>query len=331
MTNPLRLEFTVLEPKLFREKAVWVSGPRSTLLFCTRYEDAISAPFPAEGKRGVSIWVGPLSAFKDPKARLLWELEKRRKRPTMVVLTAQKGRAFMRGYRQVSSLLGNTSVVPASFLRRRGKGWDSLDFFSPGDSSFMEGANPRLKRLKQAGWEYLVDGVCLTDPVMKAEYFENLRLPRESLMQSFAQGFRQLKLSPLIGVAGEGLSQESLFGLLEEPLLRGFLDQVEGQPEPPEGEWLLLAHAKAGAELSLLGHGVEAPKVGTILSGVASKGRAELAVSEVCQTLRPDGEQSEKDLFCRVKVDWRYPPDREIPTRWVQKNSSSAGSNPPSG
>lgn len=331
MTNPLRLEFTVLEPRLFREKAVWVSGSRPALLFCTRYEDAISPPFPAEGKRGVSIWVGPLSAFKDPKARLLWELEKRRKRPTMVVLTAQKGRAFLRGYREVSSLLGNTSVVPASFLRRRGKGWDSLDFFSPGDSPFMEGANPRLKRLKQAGWEYLVDGVCLIDPVVKAEYFENLRLPRESLLQSFSRGFRQLKLSPLVGVAGEGLNQESLFSLLEEPLLRGFLDCVEGQPAPPEGEWLLLAHTKAGAELSLLGHGVEMPKVGTILSGVVSKGRAELAVSEVRQTLRPDGERSDKDLFCRVKVDWRYPPDREIPTRWVQKNASSAGSNPSNG
>ena len=74
MSHPLRLELTIFEPKLHREKAVWSSSSRSTLLFCTRYEDAVSPPFPAEGKQGVSVWVGPVSAFKDPKARLLWEL-----------------------------------------------------------------------------------------------------------------------------------------------------------------------------------------------------------------------------------------------------------------
>lgn len=335
MSHPLRLELTIFEPKLHREKAVWSSSSRSTLLFCTRYEDAVSPPFPAEGKQGVSVWVGPVSAFKDPKARLLWELEKRRKRPTVVVLTSQKGRSFLRAYREVASLLGDTALVPMSFLRRSGKGWDSLDFFSPGDSSFMEGANPRLKRLKQAGWEYLVDGACMSDPAVKREYFESLGLPRERLLEATGEAFRQLKMSPLIGIAGEGLSQESLYGLLEEPLLRRVLDQAEGQEPPPAGEWLLLAHSGSGSELSLLGHGVTVPKVGTILNGIekSGKGRAELAVSselavsEVCQTLRDGSESDGGAIFCRVKVDWRYPPDREIPTKWKEKTSSLAGSN----
>ena len=332
MTNPLRVELTLFEPRLFREKALWVERARPRLLYCSRYEDAVSPPFPAEGKRGLSIWAGPLAAFKDPKARLLWELEKRRKRPTIVVLTAQKGRSFMRAYREVSSLLADTALVPTSFLRKRGKGWDSLDFFSPGDSSFMEGANPRLKRLKQMGWEYLVDGVCQTDPVAKAEYFESLRFPRESLIAGLTSGLRQLRLSPVVGIAGEGLNQESLFSLLDEPMLDRIVEQVKGQSPPPQGEWLLLAHSNAGAELSLLGNGVEELKVGSILSGVTSaKGKAEFAVSEIAQIGYPAGEGGKTSPFCRVKVDWRYPPDREIPTRWVQKNASLAGSDPAGG
>ena len=323
----LRLELTVLDSKLFREKAVWVAGPRPTLLYCTQYKDAVNPPFPVEGKAGLSVWVGSLEAFKEPKARLLWELEKRRKRPRMVVLTGQKGRSFMRAYREVGTLLSDTSLVPASFLRRSGKGWDSLDFFSAGDSPFMEGANPRLKRLKQYGWEYLVDGVCLFDPVVKAEYFEALRVSRETLQASAASGFADLKLSPLVGVAGEGLSKDSLFSLLEEPLLQGLFGQVKSQEAPADGEWLLLTHSQGGGELTLLGHKVEPLRTGSILSGISDqkKGRAEFAVSSVTQSLEADGGSSETSSFCRVKVDWRYPPGREISTRWKQKSASPAG------
>ncbi len=323
----IRLELTVLDAKLFREKAVWVKGDRPTLLFCTRYEDAVNPPFPVEGKAGVSIWVGPLQAFKEPKARLLWELEKRRKRPRVVILTGQKGRSFLRAYREIGSTLSDTSLVPASFVRRSGKGWDSLDFFSAGDSPFMEGANPRLKRLKQAGWEYLVDGVCLFDSAVKTEYFEALRVSRETLQASAAHGFADLKLSPLIGVAGEGLNKESLLSLLEEPLLHGLFEQTKMQNSPDVGEWLLLTHSLGGNELTLLGHQVEPLRAGTILSSVTEqkKGQGEFAVSSVTQTLESDLSSSEKSLVCRVKVDWRYPPDREIPTRWKQKSASSAG------
>lgn len=323
----LRLELTIFDSKLFREKAVWTTDSRPTLLFCTRYEDAVSQPFPVEGKAGLSVWVGSLEAFKDPKTRLLWELEKRRKRPRMVVLTGQKGRSFMRAYREVGTILSDTSIVPASFLRRSGKGWDSLDFFSAGDSPFMEGANPRLKRLKQYGWEYMVDGVCLIDPAVKTEYFDGLRVSRETLQSSAATGFAQMKLSPLVGVAGEGLSKESLFSLLEEPLLQGLFAEVKGQEMPPEGEWLLLTHSQGGNELTLWGHKVAPLRSGEVLSGVSEqkKGRAEFAVASVAQSLSSEHDSSEKSSYCRVKVDWRYPPGREIPTRWIQKSASPAG------
>lgn len=327
--NHLRIELTVLDPKLFREAAEWPSAGRSTLLFCTRYEDAVAPPFPAEGKKGLSVWVGPLSAFKEPKARLLWELEKRRKRPTVLVLTGQKGRSFLRSYRELCTLLGDTAIAPGSFLRRRGQQeWDSLDFLSSGDSAFMEGANPRLKRLKQAGWEYLVDRVAQLDPDVKREYFETLHIEREALIASATLRFRQLKLSPLVGIAGESLTQDSLFGLLKEPLLRGILEQVKGQAPPAPGEWLLLSHRSGGSELLFYGNGTEPLKVGQIMRGQVEKGKSELAVAEVLQVLHPKREPRGDEVFCRARVDWRYPPDREIPTLWKQKSALPAGSNP---
>jgi hypothetical protein len=323
---------TVLDGKLFREKAEWPSGIRSTLLFCTRYEDAVAPPFPAEGKKGLSVWVGPLAAFKDPKARLLWELEKRRKRPTLVVLTSQKGRSFLRSYREVGTLLGDTSIAPASFLRRRGQQWDSLDFFSAGDSDFMGGANPRLKRLKQAGWESMVDRVALLDAAIKTEYFETLQVPRERLIAAAVLAYRQLKLSLLVGIAGECLTRESLFSLLGEPFLQGVISQVKGQAPPQEGSWLLLSHRQAGSELLFYGNGAPALEVGQIMLGqIPDKGKAELAVAEIKQVLRPDRDPEAAEVFCWARVDWRYPPEREIPTLWKQKSALSAGSHPPRG
>ena len=331
--NHLRIELTVLDPKLFREKAEWPSGKRSTLLFCTRYEDAVAPPFPAEGKKGLSVWVGPLSAFKEPKARLLWELEKRRKRPTMVVLTAQKGRSFLRSFREVGTLLGDTSIAPASFLRRRGQEWDSLDFLSAGDSAFMTGANPRLRRLKQAGWESLVDRVAQIDPDIKAEYFETLEVSRETLIASATLGFRQLKLSPLVGIAGECLTKECLFGLFEEPLLRGIVNQVKGQAPPAVGDWLLLGHRDGGAQILFYGNAAEPLAVGQIMRGQVNEkvAKSEFAVSAIKQSLAPARDFEGPETFCWVAVDWRYPPEREVPTLWKQKSALSAGSSLPNG
>ena len=333
LTHHLRIELTVLDPRLFRDKAEWPSGKRSRLLFCTRYEDAVTPPFPAEGKKGLSVWVGPLEAFKEPKVRLLWELEKRRKRPTIVVLTAQKGRSFMRAYRQVSSLLGDTSIAPVAFLRRRGQEWDSLDFFSAGDAAFMEGANPRLKRLKQAGWENVVDRVAMIDPALKAEYFETLTLSREALITASTLGFRQLKFSPLLGIAGECLTRESLYGLFDEALLGSILDQVKGQAPPAAGDWLLLAHREGGSQLLFYGNETEAIKVGQIMKGqvAGQTAQSELAVAEIKQVLHPAREPRDGESFCWVRVDWRYPPEREIPTIWKEKSALSAGSSPGSG
>lgn len=324
-SHHLRVELTVLEPKLFRELAEWPSERRSRLLFCTRYEDAVTPPFPADGKKGVSVWVGPLAAFKEPKARLLWELEKRRKRPTVLVLTSQKGRSFMRCLREVGALLGDTFIAPACFLRRRGQhDWDSLDFFSAGDSAYMEGANPRLKRLKQAGWETLVDRLGLLDPDIKREYFETLSVPRDSLIQATTRQLRKLKLSPLVGIAGECLTRDSLYSLLDEPLLASILDQVKGQAPPAPGEWLLLALRASGGELLLYGHAVEPLREGQILVGgqTESKGQQrELAIAEIKQQLYPKCPSDSPEVFCWARVDWRYPPEREIPTLWKQKSA----------
>lgn len=329
----LRIELTVLDPRLFREKAEWPLVRRSRLLFCTRYEDAVTPPFPSEGKKGLSVWAGPLEAFKEPKARLLWELEKRRKRPTVVVLTGQKGRSFMRSYRQVSSLLGDTQIAPASFLRRRGQEWDSLDFFSAGDSSFMNGANPRLKRLKQAGWEAMVDHLAMLDQEIKRDYFETLTVPRQTILAAAASQLRQLRMSLLVGVAGEGLTRDSLYGVLDEPLLAGILDQVQGQTPPAPGEWLLLTHRHGGSELLFFGCNTAPMEVGQILGGQVGgqTQKSEFAVAEIKQQLSPRTDREDREVFCWAKVDWRYPPEREIPTIWKEKSALSAGSNPTRG
>lgn len=318
-----RIEFTTLDPKLFVALARPPHKEGGAWSFCTRYEDAVSAPFPCEGKKGISVWAGPLAALKEPKARLLWELERRRGRPTLLVVTSQKGRSFMRSYREVASLLADPGLVPWSFLRRSGQGWDSLDFLSSGDSDFMKGANPRLKRLKQAGWESVVDRLAMIDPQLKAEYFETLELRREVVSRACLQAFHQLKLSPMVGIAGEGLSAESLYDLLCEPLLASLMAASPGLERPPEGRWLLLSHRQAGAELLFFGHRTTPLRVGQILSG-SQQERAELAVAEVKQHLvGPEG--SSEDHFCWVRVDWRYPPGREIPTLWQEKSVLVAG------
>lgn len=324
-----RIELTLLDPKLFVETSKWSPHASSALFFCTPYEGAVTPPFPVEGKKGLSVWVGPLAAFKDKGARLLWELEKRRQRPKMIVLTGQKGRSFMRSYREMGTLLGDTSIAPVSFLRRRGQGWDSLDFFSAGDSPFMEGANPRLKRLKQAGWESMVDQISMADASLKTEYFENLHIVRERLIDSAGQAFRQRKISPLIGVAGECLTKENLYGIFEEPMLQRLIGQLDPPPPVDEGQWLLLAHRLAGQQLLFLGRGVEPITVGQIL--VAGQGaKNEFAVAEMKQQLLHDN-TGRPQIFCWVRVDWRYPPGREIPTLWKQKSALPAGSNAPHG
>lgn len=320
--NLQRIELTLFDPKLSRDKAEWPGGERPTVLYCTRYQDAVAPPFPAEGKKGISVWVGSLEALKEPKARLLWELEKRRKRPTVLVLTGQKGRSFMRATREIGSVLSDSAITPMSFLRRRGKEWDSLDFFSAGDSPFMEGANPRLKRLKQSGWESMVDRAAMIDPAIKEEYFQSLHIEREQLIAAASVGFRKLELAPLVGVAGECLTQDSLYSLFEEPLLRGILQGVEGPTPATLGEWLLLTHRAGGAEVLFMGRGTGPMQAGKIL--VAGTARSEFAVAEVKQALAPTGSGADELHFSWVKVDWRYPPDREIPTVWREKSASAS-------
>lgn len=235
----------------------------------------------------------------------------------------------MRAYRQIATLLGDT-LAPTSFLRRRGQTWDSLDFFSAGDSPFMEGANPRLKRLKQAGWESMVDRLCSIDPELKKQYFENLHIPRESLIAAAGLGFGRQKFSPLVGIAGECLTKESLYGLLGEPLLQTLLEALPLLPVPDEGQWLLLSHRLGGQQLLFYGLNVEPLKVGQVLvAGLGAKN--EFAVAEVKQQSSLQNEPERREQFCWVRVDWRYPPGREIPTVWKQKSAMPAGSNPVDG
>lgn len=325
----MRIEFTLLDEKLLSPSACWQEGEPGLLYFCTSYEDAISPPFPIEGKDGISIWVGPLKAFHHPRARLLWELEKKRKRPAAIVLTEQKGRSFMRSYREVGSVLGDQLIAPLCFLRRRGKLWDSLDFCSAGGTSFMDGADIRLKRLKQAGWEYLVDRICLNNKAIKEEYFSNLFIARARLIQASALHFSQLKLSPLMGIAGMGINKGTIFSLLSEPLIaQQLIAPITPSKNPDKGKWLFLSHRQQGSLLVLLGSDAKSLAVGDVLksspadkapssSKALSLKSAEFAVAEVRENIRLASVKEEEWMdYCEVRVDWRYPPGREIPTLW---------------
>lgn len=307
------------------------------MYFSTAYDDAIATPFPTEGKAGLSVWVGPLSAFHGPKVRLLWELEQRRGRFTAVVLTEQNGRTFMRAYREMGGLLGASYLAPYSFLRRRGRVWDSLDFFSSGRSPFMEGANPRLKRLKQAGWEYLVDRVALVDRQVKATYFETLAVTREDLQRAAALAFSERKLSPLIGVAGSGVTKETLYSLLQEPLLCDqILKALPATSTPNAGCWCLLSHHQGGSQLLFYGQGVEPLEVGMVMASEAgARGASErslmiadvLVVTEVLEQL-VRGEAEAFERFFLVSVAWHRPPGREIPIFWRQTSALPGGDKP---
>ena len=124
----------MLDEELQRTAIEFYSKPVPHLLYCTSYQDAVSPPFPDDGKRGLSIYVGKLRQFRQPEVALLWALEKKRGRARVVVVTDLRGKDFIPAYRELGSCLGDPHLAPLNFLRRRKDKWDTLDFFSCGRS-----------------------------------------------------------------------------------------------------------------------------------------------------------------------------------------------------
>lgn len=313
-----RVEFTVLDDKLFSEKLA--TAPDSGLVYATPYRDAVEAPFPAEGKRGLAVYVGGLKSFSEPKARLIWELEKRRGRPTVLVLASLRGRNYLRSVRELETELADPRLVPACFLRRRGNVWDSVDSFSPGESDSMKGAHLRVKRMKQAAWEHLVDRLTTVDESIKDQYFRDLYVDRESLLEAASRAIADLRCSPVVGMAGECLNRKNLFSLLEQPIVARLTSQV-AQPALPLDTWVYLGKRDSARELILCCTGNSLPHPGVIFRAGDEAEPSEFAVGEVIQSLKFKG----SGLACRLKVTWRYPPGREIPTLWRQKTALTAG------
>jgi hypothetical protein len=325
----LSVEFTILEGKLHRQELKFNESPVPHLLYSTRYDDAVSMPFPEEGKRGLSIFVGRAEQFLKSEVPLLWELEKKRGRQRMVVITNLRGKGFIPAYRRLQSCLGDPLLVPISFLRRRGQDWESLDFFSHGDSKSMQGAAPRLKRLKQRGWELVADRLSLTDSEIKREYFENLHVERPDLQAAFVDGMAQRRVSAVVGIAGQCLQGEHLGLLLKEEMNARILASIYAlsQAREPSVGWRFLAKRGGAQKLILLSQGEHWLEAGDIMTGKSTSGGrdSELLVQKVFQRLLFQvGEQNY--TVVRISVDWRYRPDREIPVYWKQNSTSPAGS-----
>lgn len=328
--NPLRIEFTILDEKLFREHLTVREEPIPHIFYCSRYADAVAPPFPSDGKQGVSIFVGRLEQYKQSQASLLWELERKRGRHRIAVVTNLRGKEFAPALRDVQGHLSDNLLVPLSFLRRRGNKWDSLDFFSSGESESMKGAAPRLKRLKQRGWETMIDRLTLTDPEVKSLYFKELHLERDRLQEFFLTGFAEKRISPMIGIAGQCLQKDHLGLLLQESMLERILrtaHQTSSYTKMAAG-WTFLGKRVAESELLLLTEGDNILKETEVLVGEADgalERRSEFLVSNVLQKKKLSCRGASFSLI-RAKVDWRYPPAREIPVRWRQKSTSPAGS-----
>lgn len=332
--QPLRVEQTILDSKLFRPEVKFLTEPVPHLLYCTDFKDAVSPPFPAEGKSGLSILIGKREHFRHVEVPLLWELERKRGRARMAVITNLRGKDFIPLTRELASILADPYLLPTTFLRRRQTQWDSLDFFSSGCSPSMEGAAPRLKRLKQRGWEIVVDRLGLADVEIKDLYFETLHVDRLKLQESVLSNFSRRAVSIMVGVAGQCLQKDHLSLFLRESLNQRFLESLgaEEAPDGPDSEWNFLAKRSAGKELLLLANGDKNLQPGDVLTGPVKgeKRNCELQVSETLQKLEvPLGESG--FTVVRVKVDWRYRPARQIPVRWKQNSTSPAGSSAPRG
>lgn len=334
-SQPLRVEFTILDGKLHREEFSIEVDPAVHLFFSTLYEDAVSAPFPDEGKQGLSIFMGRSEQFLKVEVPLLWNLEKKRGRQRMAVVTNLQGKGFAPAFRKLESSLGDSLLVPLAFLRRRGEQWDSLDFFSSGHSKSMEGAAPRLKRLKQRGWEQVVDCLAMTDPAIKELYFETLHVERPMLQEAFLDGFAAGRVSAMVGIAGQCLQKQHLGLFLQETMMRRVIEKLAssttGTGEVSEC-WHYLSKRRSAKELLLMARGEKWLDIGHVLKGAsrADKKGSEFQVSRLLQRQQVTVGD---DIFTvvRVAVDWRYPPHREIPVKWAQNSTSPAGSQALSG
>ena len=329
MSSPLRVEFTILDKKLFREDVQWSDSPVPHLRYCTHYKDAVSSPFPEDGKSGLSILVGKVEQFKEVEVPLLWALEKKRGRTCLAVVTNLRGKDFIPALTEIGSSLSDLTLAPLSFLRRRKDKWDSLDFFSSGSSDSMLGAAYRLRRLKQRGWEELVDRLCLINPQIKDTYFSTLDVERESLKMALLDGLGSGNMTAMVGIAGQCLQREHLALLLSESMNSTILSRVsESQVQPgAPGEWTYLSKRNGGKELVLISEGENWLQPDEVLQGQvrAPEGKSELAVAKVLQ-------RTQKECcgtvftVARLEVKWRYLPEREIPTVWLQKTATTAGS-----
>lgn len=326
-SQPLRVELTILDEKLLRDDLQFHAKPAAHLLYATPYEQAVTPPFPVEGKRGLSLFIGRLEQFRQAEVPLLWELERKRGRPRMAVVTNLRGKGFAPAVRELESSLGDPMLTPISFLRRRGKTWDSLDFFSSGDSESMKGAAPRLKRLKQRGWESVVDHLAFTDPKIKAEYFQSLHVDRPVLQEAFLEGLVAGRVSAMVGIAGQCLQKEHLALLLQEEINQRILQACQLRQEfQMAGHWHFLSKRSGAEELILMAPGEKWLDVGQVLSAKGpDSSESEFLVAKTLQRLQIS--VSGSDYTCiRVRVEWRYRPDREIPVIWTQNSISPAGS-----
>ena len=324
------MEFTILDDKLFKEELVVKEDPIPHIFHCTPYTDAVAPPFPVDGKKGLSIFVGRLEQFRKVEVPLLWNLDKNRGRHRIVVITNLRGKGFVPAFRNIQNHLGDSLIAPISFLRRRGKEWDSLDFFSSGESPSMEGAAPRLKRLKQRGWETVVDRLALGDAELKRQYFEELMVERQQLQEAFLRGFSDRRISPMIGVAGQCLQKEHLGLLLQEGMIQRLLrtaHESSGYVGVSPG-WTFLGKRQGAGELILMAEGSVEIKESDVMVGEGKptvERKSEFLISKILQRKSFCCGDAEFTLV-RVKVEWRYPPSREIPVNWKQNSTRSAGS-----
>jgi hypothetical protein len=193
----------------------------------------------------------------------------------------------------------------------------------------MEGAAPRLKRFKQRGWETVVDRLALTDSEIKARYFETLHVERSELQTAVVAGLSQRTISGMVGIAGRCLQKEHLPLLLAEEMISRVMASVEPWqlPRDAEQEWTFLGKRDGAKELVILSRGENWLEEGDVLKGQSEGGvrDSELLISKVTQRQLVDCE-GELHTVARVRVNWRYRPDREIPVRWKQNSTFSAGS-----
>ncbi len=158
-------------------------------------------------------------------------------------------------------------------------------------------------------------------------------MDRQSLWESLVKRFAKCRVAALVGVAGNCLTQEYLYRILEEPLFRELVEAVhttQGEYPPTRG-WRVLAKREQGESLLLLSGGQGAPAVGTVLRATLPAGRdlrpagnqlCEFAVASVEAAAQPLGLEA---AAYWVKVQWRYRPDQLIPNEWKQISAPLAG------